>query len=353
MSTAINLALSLDHYAAYPKRIRPIVLMADTQPQFRSALTPLSMAVFRSLVARLNLRNPLQPIKVKMTSLADEIGCSSRTAQRALKAILDKGWLQFNPDHDGRNWRGRFTYREFIFDRSVLPVLGIDWAQPPEDEDLQVDQELPQIEVDFLDVNASEMSDGYNVNLNTNKDKIYEGSCGKPENQNLENHCDQKIDGITLPAELECLLDLGIYDRAACNLRKQARLAGYRLQDVVTVAMPYVLAQGMTHGRLNNYLLALIAKQSDYRERADQIHRSNVGSWSPDEDHPITQAPRSRIVPINVAYKVFTGKGVRVQFYDDSAQVKRLDGRVWDVKPELMPALLRDIRDGVLTELRQ
>lgn len=341
----ISIASVLENYAHYPRPVRPLILAADTQPYFRDALSRGFHAVWLSLVSRIQVKHPEQPIKVRLSNVADTLGLSEKTVQRALKTFVNSKWIRPAPEHDGRDRFGRYSYREFIIEENARLRLGIKASStaltsPTYDDanqesvDLQINDaalhftseslgaskdesalQLPESErADFSRQVETELSDGsvdndaergqesakitateqecptaYRVNVNLNKDvkEIYKDFSENSKNE-IKNQKQKPLPKkVTLPESLEILRDLGVYDGAICKLRHIAKQAGLRLEDVWGASWEYIMKAQITGGRLVKYLTTLIAKPDDYQGRAEQVARNaQATGWIPDDAKP-------------------------------------------------------------------
>ena len=109
MSSTPNYTDLLSAYAAYPPAIRPYLIYADTLEEIRIQLTKSTRLAFLDLVARINIARPLQPIMVRVDHTAEKLGISTKSVSRAIKLMIENGWLEASKQHDGRNNNGEFA----------------------------------------------------------------------------------------------------------------------------------------------------------------------------------------------------------------------------------------------------
>lgn len=125
MSSTPNYTDLLSAYAAYPPAIRPYLIYADTLEEIRIQLTKSTRLAFLDLVARINIAKPLQPIMVRVDRTAEKLGISTKSVSRAIKLMIENGWLETSKQHDGRNNNGEFAWREFIVTPALRALLRI------------------------------------------------------------------------------------------------------------------------------------------------------------------------------------------------------------------------------------
>jgi hypothetical protein len=125
MSSTPNYTDLLSAYGAYPPAIRPYLIYADTLEEIRIQLTKSTRLAFLDLVARTNIARPQQPIMVRVDHTAEKLGISTKSVSRAIKLMIENGWLEASKQHDGRNNNGEFAWREFIVTPALRALLRI------------------------------------------------------------------------------------------------------------------------------------------------------------------------------------------------------------------------------------
>lgn len=301
-------------YQHYPKTVQIAIIRAHTHPAFFS-ITMSMRKVLCALLTRASEKDGLRPLKARLENVADEAGVSAKTVQRALAHFRQLGWLCYN-DED-RNEYGIFRSRTYRLTPQIcalieLPVKGEKAESCPRE---------------------TEMSDGaVYVDLSLKKDlrEISQKNRGKTP--------------VTLPASLREIEAFGVKDTGICKLRGLASEAGYKLEDIFTVAKKYLQKSQATGARVYRYLLKLILTESKYAERAEQIRRL-------EEDRQNTE----RLKAEGLAYrgKTFAKNGavVKVMADGESADVQFHDGSVTVIVKADMPRLYSEIAAGKLREL--
>ena len=395
-ASALNIANILDNYMHYPRPIRSLILSADTQPFFRDSLSKSFHSVWLSLVSRIQIKNPEQPIKVRLSTVAESLGISDKTVQRAIKTFVIFKWIRPAPEHDGRDRFGRYSYREFVIEENTRLRLGIKSGTSHSaistsvQNSQNIDSKLESVNLNNM--YETEVSDGdvynqtkasqkctksgvieqkcptaYTVNVNLNKDvkKIYEdfskNLISKEEFQNIKPQTKKAV----LPESLEILRELNVFDGAICKLRHLARVAGLRLEDVWGASWEYVMKSNITGGRLVKYLSALISIPDDYKGRAEQISRSTqTQNWTPNEV-PKTSIATATVREKNLieiemkayskkySHRRFKGSdGSIVRVFDGTAEVIKLDRSCFSMGGyEAMSTVYKNIEQGLLVEI--
>lgn len=378
--TTITLDVALRPYQKYPYAVRGLVLRADTHPEFREALSKGLHAVWVDLVSRVCVRDPGQPLKVRVSAVAEELALSQKTVQRAIKTFLKAQWLTFAPGHDGRDDFGRYSYREFVLGHTARSKLGLTPYPYPSDA-----INTPGAQAVAPSLHETAMSDGagdnmaitspaaqeyidsgqkcpmaYTVNKDLKKDlkKIYVEKLEEPKQKGREVQ-----DPISIPEALQPLVELGVYAATVCNLRKAARLAGQRLEDIWGACWEYVMHSAITGGRLVKYLTALIAKRDNYQGRAEQVARvSELTGWTPcmgvGEGSQWVAPPLYMRLDTTQQHARYANKkyrhktGVVVKPYQDgTGDCISPSGKVRPIVPRDMLAVYADIEKGVLVEI--
>jgi hypothetical protein len=227
----------IEPFEHYPKVIRQAILLVESHPSITLILTRATRRVLRALVARCDRLNGSKPFEAPFDCLAEESSTSTKTVQRALKALAKLGWVE--QVGDGRDDHGSYAIRAFRLLPGLCELLRLPSSQI-----------LPR---------KTKLSDGLYVNLEFKKDH--------PEIQEKE----QKPQGpVELPAELASLPDeLEISPAGIAKLRGQAHRAGYNLAHIVACARERMRKLGVSKHRAYAYLESMIAKPNvDYAARA-------------------------------------------------------------------------------------
>lgn len=392
-ASTINIATILDNYLHYPRPIRLLILAADTQPFFRDALSKSFHSVWLSLVSRIQIKNPEHPIKVRLSTVAESLGISDKTVQRAIKTFLKFKWICPAPEHDGRDRFGRYSYREFVIAGNTKLRLGIKNVTTLSENPVMEKNKNTNLKiVNLSNQYETNMSDGdvyndtkvlhkepktddseqecptvYTVNVVLKKDvkKIYEdlslNSVSKAEHKNITQQPKKAV----LPESLEILRELNVFDGAICKLRHLAKAAGVKLEDVWGASWEYVMKSDITGGRLVKYLSKLIATPDDYKGRAEQISRNvQNGNWNPNvssETIIATQVFKEKTT-IELEMKAYSKKyshrrykssdGSTIRIFDGTAEVIKFDRSCYSIGGyEAMSTVYRNIVQGLFVEI--
>lgn len=308
----------LTPYRSYPTAIQQAILLAHTNPTFL-ALTRSTRKVLCALLTRASQRNGFLPVKARIDRLAEEAQVSEKTVQRALATLTSFGWVDVM--ERARSEYGLYCSRLYRFTGALCDLVSLPY---PGQE--------PQAAAE-----KTEMSDGaVYVDLSFKED-LREISLQKRK----EN---PEANPITLPAELLPLVEMGVKDTGVCKLRRLAREAGYRLEDIFTVAKRFLVQGKVQGGRAYRYLAALISRRSDYAGRAQQCLR---------EEHDQVRMMRAKSLEELCAGKTYRGKnGLILRFLSNGNIEAERDGKYLGVlSPEDRRTAYAKVESGELQEV--
>lgn len=320
----------LDAYCQYPAPIRPYLLYADTLSELRCQLSKSIHTAFIDLISRINIKDPLRPILVRVDDTAERLGMSERTVGRTIRHMKKKGWLLPRPGYDGRDNNGKYVGHQFLVTESLRALLRFPVAVPepaqapqsgitgeevhpisddsateannarqpapanvgPSREDEQSNASVSQALsiLEGIKRRQTSGSDAPAASLNN----VDGGPKNTPENPELSdglygvnNVLNQKEASLKkeaslqtpkktetpstprLPADLrEMQLVLNINPEGMCSLMALAKKLGHWLQNVWKVKSDQILKSGARDGRAVAYIRQLLACGEDFAYRA-------------------------------------------------------------------------------------
>jgi hypothetical protein len=270
-------------------------------------------AVLKALLTRASKVDGTTPIKARLDIVAEQAEVSEKSVRRTLVTLRSAGWLE--DASTGRSEYGVFTSKRYRFSPELCAIVGLPTKENPK---------APQ--------EAATLSDGaVYVDLNFKEDhrEILR------KNQNP----------VTLPAELEAIVELGVKATGVCKLRGMASAKGHNLADVFTVAKKRLQEIQAKGGRVFRYLAAMIdnPKATDYAARAALIDHSYLQEQA-------AQQTKSRSQ--KYAYKRFAaGPGITVRIFDGIAEVIRDGNPIGSIAGRDMEKVYDDIESGKLREI--
>lgn len=315
---------TLSAYSSYPAPIRPYLNRLETHPALRTSLTKSFMRVLVDVVSRAPIAEPKRSIRLRVDIVAEKLGISTKTVTRAITYMKGQGWLNPGPTHDGRNYRGQFTYHEYIVGTDLRELLGL----PVEENESAIFTEhgYPQPssssaknDTDFVD--ETRMSHGVNI---SNKFFLKEASLNEEPSLKTQT---SKAKQFNIPTDLQHLnTEFGIDLGGVCGLMRLAKLAKQRLQDVVKLKKDYLLSGNIREGRAYLYLEKLLNSGEDFSFRARQTGLSKRAPWHKQEGTqgftPIATKTSENADNSIVKYydKKFTGpNGIIVKVHGDGS----------------------------------
>lgn len=246
----------------------------DTPHDFsRRAVTTL-----KAILSYVSGKNGLTPIFPKREKLAERCQYDQRTVQRALKELIDAGWLRRMPQERKRR-AGRVTN-----DFSVVPLalteaacfalqlpfssaMGSAFSSPEKGLESKPDALL------ITSSGATKSADA----IKHNQPKADQGSShsvsSKQKDCGSANSRKIRIGQYTIPADLVWLVNVGLLPlKHVFFLMKQFSLKGIRLQDVLQLLeMRIALLKGKD---LFAYLHAISKKDIDWKAKLAHIGRT-------------------------------------------------------------------------------
>ena len=307
----------LKPYKHHPTIIQQAVLLVETNPRFLG-LTRSMKSVLKALLTRANQVNGTTPIRARLDTVALQAEVSAKTVERTVKALRSAGWMDATTE--GRSEWGVFESKRYQFSDELCRFVGLPTKAHP--------------------VRETILSDGaVYVELTFKKD--HSEILLKKRTENPE------ANPITLPPELETIVEAGATPKAVCKLRKMASDNGHKLADIFTVAKEQLVKTKAigSKNRIYRYLAAMITKTSDYAGRAAQIERGGVLA----KDLKVTSHMRAKY-----AYKRFMlGNGTIVRTFEDRAEVIRDGNFIADIIGAQMETVYRDIASGKLKEIAE
>jgi predicted transcriptional regulator len=314
--TTSFLKSTLDSYSAYPAPIRHHLLKAETNPLLKSLFPKSQMRVLIDILGRTPIRDSARAIKLRVDRTAENTSRSEKTVQRVLNALKSKNWITRSDDCDGRNYRGRFSGREFLIGNELREILGLPIEQEMSDGEMNsvvkdsLTTELSTNSVDKV-VKKTEMSDGLGVN------DLKEVSLKEAFHEETEK---QKTG---LPQDLIPLqTELGLSKGGICKLMSLAKACGKRLQDIWLAKKSTILNAGVTAGRAFFYIKAIILASNN-------LKKVSLGKNFFPDGNISRQSKDFR----QFWHKRFTGEnGVRVKIFDGIAEVSGISGSLNDYR---------------------
>lgn len=263
-----------------PVVIQEAVLRVETHPSF-SILTRSQKKVLKSLVSRMSKNDGQALIKIRLDIVADTVGVHYKTVQRALLAFRTFGWLE--EVQGGRNQYGVFTSCRYQFSATLCALVGLQCKEEPTAKS----------------PHATKMSSGtVYVDLTFKKDQQRDSAQKRLQNPSP----------VELPPALKEIIQHGIKDTGIAKLRGLAHSAGYKLEDVWTVAKPRITDIGISGVRLYRYLETLIAKSSDYAARARK-EQQRIGVVAGCQLQATQQATPQQVKARSYANRRYAGPG--------------------------------------------
>lgn len=310
----------LKPYYRYPTIIQQAILLVETNPRF-TGMTRSMKAVLKDLLTRVSQTNGMKPIKARLDLVAMKANVSDKTVERTIKALRNTGWMVAVTE--GRSEYGVFESKQYQFSAELCQYVG-----------------LPVKEGKTVLTRETSLSDGaVYVDLTFKKDHLE--ILKKNRNENPEQN------RITLPPELEAIVEAGLTPKAVCKLRGLATAKGHKLADIFTVAKAQLIKTKAigSKSRLYRYLAAMIDKPSNYAGRATQIERSDVVT---------NKVERNANRRAKYANKRFIlGNGTIVRIFDDMAEVLKDRQWVTNIVGRNMETLYDDIESGKLREIQE
>jgi hypothetical protein len=242
----------MEPFIGYPKVIQQAILRVETHPSF-SVLTKAGKRVLKQLLTRASKENGAEPVRARLDRVADASGVHYRTVQRVMTTLGTLGWV--TRITDGRGQFGMFASNQFRLSPELCKLICLPH------EDLKEEN----------NTNAAQMSDGTYIDfidLTFKKDQL------EISKQKL------KSKPITLPDELLEITKVGLKPSGICKLRGHAHDRGYKLEHIWQVARERILEIKATGNRVYRYLLAMICKDADYAQRAEQCKRMHADAFS-------------------------------------------------------------------------
>lgn len=311
--TTSFLKSTLDSYSAYPAPIRHHLLKAETNPLLKSLFPKSQMRVLIDILGRTPIRDSARAIKLRVDRTAENTSRSEKTVQRVLNVLKSKKWITQSDDCDGRNYRGRFSGREFLIQNELREILGLPIEQEMSDGEMQNLSNPTGLSPESVDnySKKTKMSDGLGVN-NLKEVSLKEAFPEETEKQKAG-----------LPQDLIPLqTELGLSKGGICKLMSLAKACGKRLQDIWQTKKSTILNAGVTAGRAFFYIRALIFSSSNFK-------KVSLGK----NFFPHGNIPRQSKDFRQFWHKRFTGEnGVRVKIFDGIAEVSGISGSLNDYR---------------------
>jgi hypothetical protein len=310
----------LKPYYQYPNIIQRAILLVETNPRF-IGLTRSMKAVLKDLLTRVSQTNGMKPIRARLDLVAMKANVSDKTVERTIKTLRSAGWM--TAVTEGRSEYGVFESKQYQFSLELCKYVGLPAKEGK--------TELPR---------ETSLSDGaVYVDLTFKEDHLEILKKNRIDNP--------EQNPITLPPELEAIVEAGSTPKAVCKLRGLASAQGYKLADIFTVAKPQLIKTKAIgcKGRIYRYLAAMIAKQSDYASRAAQIERCSTKTTNL-ANHINRQT--------KYANKRFAlGNGRIIRTFVDMAEVLRDRQLVTTIVGRDMETVYNDIESGKLKEIKE
>ncbi|MEO6351923.1 MAG: hypothetical protein ABIO19_03760 [Burkholderiaceae bacterium] len=303
-------------YQQYPKTIQLAILLVDTNPRFLG-LTRSMKAVLKALLTRACKNNGATPIKARLDIVAMQADVSAKTVQRTIATLRSAGWLK--QVSDGRSAWGLFTYRCYRFSADLCAIVGL----PTREKTAPVSD------------GETKMSDGaVYVDLTFRKDQqeiLFQNRIQNPE-----------ANPITLPPELQPIIELGVKDTGVCKLRGMAHAKGHKLSDIYLVAKKRLTELKASGNRVYRYLAAMIAnpKATDYTTRARQAERNSI------DTEAVEQIRDRRALYANKRFAAGPGKIVKI--FDGIAEVSQDGAWAYNIAGRDMNAVYDAVEKGTL-----
>ena len=312
----------LKPYQQYPKTIQTAILLVETNPRF-IGLTRSMKAVLKTLLTRASKTDGTSTIKARLDLVAMQADVSTKTVQRTVSALRTVGWME--QIGEGRSEWGVFTSRRYKLTEELCSIVGLPV------KNTRRAAVFPQ---------ETTMSDGaVYVDLSFKEDHrevLFQKRLQNPE-----------ANKVSLPPELQPIIDLGIKDTGVAKLRGMAYAKGHNLADIFTVAKKRITELKASGGRVYCYLAAMIdnPKPTDYAARASQIERGGEVA---------AIAGKSKDRTRQYAHKRFAGSnGLIVRIFDGNADVSRDHIPICMVGGRDMDTIYDDIQSGKLVEIMQ
>lgn len=305
----------LTPYQQYPKTIQTAILLVETNPRLRN-LTRSMKAVLKALLTRVSKTDGTREIKARLDLVADQADVSTKTVQRTIKVLRRAGWM--DQVSEGRSEYGIFTSRRYQFSADLCSIVG-----------LPTKGAMPQ---------ETNLSDG----------AVYVDLSFKEDHREIllqERLQNPGVHKVSLPAELQPIIELGIKDTGVAKLRGLAHAKGHNLADIFAVAKKRITALNASGGRVFRYLVAMIdnPKPTDYAARASQIARSG---------EIVANEGKAKDRTRQYAHKRFAGaNGLTVRIFDGVAEVIRDGIPVGMVAGRDMATIYDDIESGKLRDI--
>lgn len=329
----VKIADVLQAYAPYPAPIRPYLLKADTHPVLRSLFTRSGLLVLLDILGRAPVNNPERPVKLRVDKIAQTINRSEKTVQRVLNVLQSKEWLLRSTEHDGRNYRGRFCYREFLVGNELRQMLGLPTSKTEMSDGeitfCELTTELSTKSVDNI-AEKTEMSDGHRGVNKNRKEDLKEASFKKSTSKEKTNGLPKDL--ILMQTELE--LSKG----GVCALMALAAKCKKRLQDIWEVKKNTIRNAGVTQGRAFYYLKSLILSVDNFTNISNEKKNCFVDNKNSKNATDFRQ----------FWYKRYIGTdGLKVKIFDGTAEVEDA-GRFRVVPTTHMGSIYEAIQIGKL-----
>jgi predicted DNA-binding protein (UPF0251 family) len=224
-------------YENRPPLLREALARAYVHPEFRS-LSRETLGVMLSLVARLSHFKPAMVFAARADRCAQEVGVSRKTFARAINRFIGAGWL--TEAGGGRTPSGRFGAFRYRFTQDFLALLGLD-------------------EVRRKPTRTTLSHGSLSIDVHLKEDHVPAATPTTPPAIN------------PLPQDVQPLAARGVHPLLVYRLMGMATRAGYRLGDVVAVALPYLQKIGATGWRAYRYLESMLTKGVGYQGRAESL----------------------------------------------------------------------------------
>lgn len=227
------------HAQIFPAAINRACALFIQAPEF-TQIPDGFIRIVLNLVKKIDLKRPTSPIFASRSTIASESGKSVETVQRAVKWLEDQG-LILREQKARRGLRGSSS--PIIPTEKFLAALYLTVSQLGEDSKRQFQTPKKR---------SGPQEQSYLLPGNTESSGEF-----------------KKIGSIKLPIDLAWLvLQRGLRATAVLHLMKLAKVAGYKLSDLVRVTGKYLQE---LHGReIYAYLRALIGKGKDFSQSINE-----------------------------------------------------------------------------------
>lgn len=274
-------------------------------PDFAS-LTSRERHIFQRFIRNVCTKNPSDSFRVSVANLADAVVVSTRTIQRAIKGLVDKGWVTRT---QVQKWSG-MEIADTKLTHKALQVLGFLDVKPSKAGFFRATSTAHAC-IDSIDSTViKRQSSSSSENIQQNDNELARKTAKKS----------------TIPSDLTCLLGLGLKAPAIFKLMKIATAAGQRLGTIVNAVKDAL----KTAKNVYAYIHDLIQRPRNWAEEAQPKAKQPVFQKVTKEAHEQqqTEAQRQRTLALQKQHKEATERLLAI-FKQHKMLVNRAGDKIW------------------------